>query len=217
MAEAVRRFNSMLLNMLDTNESMTIARLAISVALILALFGGWVPLGGKSGNGFQLLTALGKWAQGDLITASFFMLFGLGLVLAMSAALGLLLRNVARGRRGSAFYFGLGAVLIFALWLLFWNGTRTTLGMLAPGFCLIVALANFTLILIPARPVRRFLDAALILVGFCFLSLAFWLLSGTGGQGGSGPGFWLATLALLACGLVEYAVHLQDTYLPSLH
>jgi hypothetical protein len=215
MAAAIRRFNSLLLSVLDTDERMTAARLAISVVLIIALFGGWVPLGGKGANGFQLLTALGKWAQGDLITAAFFMLFGMGLVLAMSAAMGLLLRKFAPGNRGNAFYFGLGTVLFLALWLLLWNGTRTMLGLVAPGFCLIVALANFLLILNTAKPVRRFLDAALLLAGFCILALALWVFTGTGGQGGSGPGFWLAVLGLLACGIVEYAAYLQDAYLPS--
>ncbi len=215
MAGLIQQFNLWLLRVLEPNERITIARLAISVLLTLALFGGWVPLQGRSGNGFHLLTAFGSWVQGDLISAAFFMLFGLGLVLAMSAALALMRRQAAQGNRGQGFYLSLGAVIFLALWLLLWNGTRTALGMIAPGLCLIVSLANFILILYPARLLRRFLDAALYLTGFCFIALALWIMGGTGGEGGSGPGFWLAVLGLLGCGLVEYAAYLQEAHSPA--
>lgn len=214
MGDYLRRVNVLLLEAFGSDERVLIARLGISFALVLALFGGWVPVGGKMQNGFQLLTALGKWAQANGISAVFFTLFGLGIIFAMSASIALMARQSRLGVKGPVFYLALGTAVLFVLWLLLWRQTRATLGLVAPAFCIVVALLNFALILNAARVLRQLLDAALWASGFCFVAVLLWIWTRMGGEGGSGLGFLLAALALLACGAVEYAAYLQDAYLP---
>jgi len=203
-----------LLEALGSDERVLIARLGISFALILSLFGGWVPVAGRMQNGFQLLTALGKWAQANGISAVFFVLFGLGIIFAMSASIAITGRQSRLGVKDRLFYLALGTAVLFGLSLLLWGRTRATLGLVAPAFCIVMALLNFALILSPAGVLRRLLDAGLWASGFCFVALLLWIWTRMGGEGGSGLGFWLAALALLACAGVEYAARVQDAYLP---
>jgi hypothetical protein len=214
LGDYLRRVNLLLLEALGSDERVLIARLGISFALILSLFGGWVPVAGRMQNGFQLLTALGKWAQANGISAVLFALFGLGIIFAMSASIALMGRQSRLGVKGRLFYLALGTAVLFGLWLLLWRQTRATLGLVAPAFCIVVALLSFALVLSPARVLRRLLDAGLWASGFCFVALLLWILTRMGGEGGSGLGFWLASLALLACAGVEYAARVQDAYLP---
>jgi len=210
----LRRVKLLLFEALGSPGRVLIARLGISLALILALFGGWVPVLDKMQNGFQLLSALASWAQANGISAILYTVFGLGLIFAMSAGLRLVIHQSKRRTRGWEFYLGLGATIFFALWLLLSRGTRTTLGLVAPASCIVAALLNFALVLNPARLLHQLLAAALWASGFCFVAMLLWIWSRLGGAGGSGWGLWLAALALLTCGAVEYAAYLEDSYLP---
>jgi hypothetical protein len=170
-----------------------VARAVTAVLFIVAVIGPWFPVLNISRTGLKLAGMLGFWFERGLPVTFLFSIFAIFVLLGVVLGMDILIEMSSRAWQEKQVTFEF-AVIFFAmvgltLWMLTNKTMQSVLVILAPSTLLLYAAMNLVQILLPLQ--LRWLVVMLIICGICMGAALIWVLSGAGGYGNNGWGFWL--------------------------
>jgi hypothetical protein len=169
------------------------ARAITAVLFIVAVIGPWFPVLNIPRSGLRLAGMLGFWFERGLPVTFLFSVFAVFVMLGVVLGMDILIEMGSRTWQEKQVSFEFGVVFFAMIGLTLWMLTnkimQSVLVILAPSTLLFYAAMNLVQILLPVQ--QRWLVVMLIICGICMSAALIWALSGAGGYGSNGWGFWL--------------------------
>jgi hypothetical protein len=170
---------------------------AITAALfVVSVAGPWFPVLNIPRTGFELAGLLGFWFEYGLPATFLFSIFAILVLMGVTFGMDILIELGSYAWQKKQITFELGVIILALFLMILWMLTNklmaSLLVILAPSTLLLYAALNLVQVFSPVRLQRRWLSVTLIFSGVCMGAALMWVLSGAGGYGSNGWGFWLA-------------------------